>query len=95
MALCPDLMLVSGSMLGASGEEDADWGGMLDRLSACITPEEAAAVRQAAVDRGSPRHIRQLHDLVAGLLVKHRLTTWPQLHNSFPGKGGALTLYSQ
>ena len=73
----------------AEGEEY--WGTLLDRLSELIMPQEEAAVRQAAGDKGSPSHLRQLHNLVAGLLVKHGLTTWPQLHTSFPGKGGALT----
>ena len=65
--------------------ETVDWGVMLDRLAACITPHEEAAVRQAAVDRGSPSHLTELHTCVAGLLVKHSLTTWQQLRTSFPG----------
>ncbi len=68
----------------ASGDED--WDAVLNKLSACITPQEAAAVRQAAVDTGNPSHLRQLHNHVAGLLVKYGLTTWDQLCTSFPGE---------
>ena len=67
-----------------------DWDALLDRLSACITPLEQAAVRQAAVDTGSPSHLKELHNHVAGLLVKYGLTTWNHLHTSFPGE--AITL---
>ncbi len=73
-------------------EDSADWGGMLDRLSHCITPQEEAAIRQAAVDRGSPSHLRNLHNLVAGLLVGHGITTWDHLHASFPGEASMHTL---
>ncbi len=64
--------------------KEEDWRSLLDRLAVLITPQEEAAVRQAAVDKGSPSHLRDLHNHVAALLVKHGLTTWEQLHASFP-----------
>ncbi len=67
----------------AEGEEY--WGALLDRLSELITPLEEAAVRQVAGDKGSPSNTRELHIHVAGLLVKHGLTTWNLLHTTFPG----------
>ena len=67
----------------ADGEEF--WGALLDRLSELLTPQEEAAVRQVAGDKGSPSNTRELHIHVAGLLVKHGLTTWDLLHTTFPG----------
>ena len=66
---------------GGSG----DWEEMLGRLSVCITRQEEAAMRQAAADTGSPGHHTDLHNHVAALLVEHGITTWANLHASFPG----------
>ena len=67
-----------------AGRRD-DWGSLLDRLSHCITPKEEAGVRHASVDRGDPSHLKDLHNHVAGLLVKYSITTWHHLQTSFPG----------
>jgi hypothetical protein len=67
--------------------QGANWGGMLDKLSKCITRQEEVHIRDAAVDRGSPSHLVDLHNHVARLLVKHDITTWHQLRTSFPASG--------
>ncbi len=76
------------------GKVGVDWSAMLDRLSACITPQEDAAVRRLGRDTTIPAPLLEvrMHNLVAGLLVKHALTTWPQLHASFPGRSLINTL---
>ncbi len=63
--------------------EGQDWRALLDRLSACITPREEAAVRHAAVDRGNRSHVIKLHH--HGLLVQHIIITWYLLLSSFLG----------
>jgi len=60
---------------------------MLDRLAQCITPEDEEKARQAAMDRGRPRYSRELHNHVAGLLVKYGVTTWHHLRTHFPSAG--------
>ena len=75
--------IVSQAPMEAGGSEE--WGEMLDRLSACITRQEEAALSQAIVNTGSPSHQTDLHTHVAALLVKHGITTWAHLQASFPG----------
>ncbi len=43
------------------------------RLSKLMKPQEGAAIRHAAVDRGSLSHLRQLYSHVAGLLLYYGL----------------------
>jgi hypothetical protein len=71
---------------------EADWGGMLDRLSQVLTPQEDAGVRQVIADKRIPSGLLDLHlhKHVAELLVNHGISTWPQLHLSFPGEVPAL-----
>jgi len=65
-----------------------DWGGMLDTLSQVITPLEDMAVRRIASDSSIPSSLldMRMHRCVAGLLVRHGITTWHHLHVSFPGE---------
>lgn len=67
----------------AEGKRE-DWGGPLDRLSECISPEEAVQARAVAVDKGQPDYLVTLHRHVSKLLVKYGIASWSQLHASFP-----------
>lgn len=68
------------------GKDPEVINGMLDRLSHRMSYQEEAEFRRAAMDRRSPTHLRDLHDHVAGLLVKHGIATWNQLHGSSHGE---------
>jgi hypothetical protein len=69
---------------GGKKEREANWIGMLNRLSQVITPQQ---VRDAAVDVVGPKNLElHLHNHVAGLMVKHGIATWDQLRTRFPGE---------